>query len=112
MGKRPEQVKNYGIWLRYNSRTGTHNMYKEFRDVTLTAAVTKLYQDMAGRHRVRAHSIQIIRTAVVSGEEVRRFGTKQFVNSKIRFPLTHRVNTPLQKNKRSLFLANRPSTFQ
>ena len=23
------QVKNYGIWLRYDSRTNTHNMYKE-----------------------------------------------------------------------------------
>lgn len=22
------QVKNYGIWLRYDSRTNTHNMYK------------------------------------------------------------------------------------
>ena len=23
------QVKNYGIWLRYDSRTNTHNMYKD-----------------------------------------------------------------------------------
>ena len=23
-------VKNYAIWLRYNSRSGTHNMYKVF----------------------------------------------------------------------------------
>ena len=22
-------VKNYGIWLRYDSRSGTHNMYRE-----------------------------------------------------------------------------------
>merc|ERR1740121_2789364 len=27
----PTKVKNYGIWLRYESRTDTHNMYKEFR---------------------------------------------------------------------------------
>jgi len=29
----PMKVSNYGIWLRYESRTDTHNMYKEFRDV-------------------------------------------------------------------------------
>lgn len=35
-------VNNYGITLRYNSRSGTHNMYKEFRDVTLNDAVQML----------------------------------------------------------------------
>ena len=25
--KKPEKVKNFGIWLRYESRTNTHNMY-------------------------------------------------------------------------------------
>ncbi|OAO14855.1 60S ribosomal protein L18a, partial [Blastocystis sp. ATCC 50177/Nand II] len=29
-----KEVKNYGIWLRYNSRSGTHNMYKEYRDTS------------------------------------------------------------------------------
>lgn len=32
-------VKNFGITVRYNSRSGTHNMYKEFRDTTLCGAV-------------------------------------------------------------------------
>ena len=26
---KPQLVKNYGVWLRYYSRTGQHNMYKE-----------------------------------------------------------------------------------
>ncbi|KAI0223626.1 60S ribosomal protein L20B [Massospora cicadina] len=30
--KKPFVVKNYGIWLRYDSRSGTHNMYKEYRE--------------------------------------------------------------------------------
>lgn len=34
------RVKNYGVWLRYNSRTGTHNMYREYRDLSTAAAVT------------------------------------------------------------------------
>merc|ERR1712226_1453947 len=32
--KDSRSVKNYGIWLRYDSRSGTHNMYREFRDET------------------------------------------------------------------------------
>jgi large subunit ribosomal protein L18Ae len=38
----PNNVKNYCIWLRYDSRSGTHNMMKEFRDVTINACVEKL----------------------------------------------------------------------
>ena len=38
----PEQVKNFGIWFRYDSRTGTHNAYKEYREVSLTDAVNSL----------------------------------------------------------------------
>jgi large subunit ribosomal protein L18Ae len=37
--KKPNLVKNFGIWLRYNSRSGTHNMYKEYRELTRTEAV-------------------------------------------------------------------------
>lgn len=35
-----DRVKNYGIWLRYNSRTGSHNMYREYRDISTNNAVT------------------------------------------------------------------------
>ncbi|CAG8766766.1 16772_t:CDS:2, partial [Racocetra persica] len=61
--KRPLHIKNYGIFLRYDSRSGTHNMYKEYRELTRTDAVTACYQDMAARHRARFSSIQIIRVA-------------------------------------------------
>lgn len=37
-------MKNFGIWLRYQSRTGYHNSYKEYRDVTLNGAVEQMYQ--------------------------------------------------------------------
>ncbi len=42
--KHPTMVKNYGIWLRYQSRTGYHNMYKEYRSTTLNDAVSQMYQ--------------------------------------------------------------------
>lgn len=40
--KNPTTVKNFGIWVRYMSRTGFHNMYKEYRDVTLNGAVEQV----------------------------------------------------------------------
>lgn len=40
--KKPLVVKNFGIVLRYDSRTGTTNMYKEYRDVTRVGAVQQL----------------------------------------------------------------------
>jgi large subunit ribosomal protein L18Ae len=57
--KRPLKVKNFGIWIRYDSRSGTHNMYKEFREMSRTDAVEALYQDMAARHRARFGSIHV-----------------------------------------------------
>ncbi len=42
--KHPTTIKNYGIWVRYMSRTGFHNAYKEYRDVTLNGAIEQMYQ--------------------------------------------------------------------
>uniref|UniRef100_A0A8C0X7S8 Large ribosomal subunit protein eL20 n=1 Tax=Castor canadensis TaxID=51338 RepID=A0A8C0X7S8_CASCN len=52
--KSPLRVKNFGVWLRYDSRSGTHNMYREYRDLTTAGAVTQCYRDMGARHRARA----------------------------------------------------------
>lgn len=60
------KVKNFGIWIRYDSRSGTHNMYKEYREMSRTAAVEALYQDMAARHRSRFRSIHVRLTSALS----------------------------------------------
>lgn len=57
--KKPLKVKNMGIWIRYNSRSGTHNMYKEFRALSRADAVKHMYEDMAARHRARFASIHV-----------------------------------------------------
>merc|ERR1712029_62547 len=106
MEKKPLKIKNFGIWLRYDSRSGTHNMYREYRDLTVTSAVTQCYRDMGARHRARAHSIQIIRVEPVAAE-TRRSLVKQMHDSKIKFPLPSRV----QKSKGSMFKAKRPNTY-
>ena len=105
--RRPTQIKNFGIFLRYSSRSGVHNFYKEFRACTKNEAVQKLYADMAGRHRARNSTIQIISVDTVPNNKVRRDSTKQFLNSKIRFPLAHR-RLRVKRSQRSTFIANRP----
>ncbi|KAJ0233654.1 hypothetical protein HA466_0280070 [Hirschfeldia incana] len=88
--KNPTTIKNFGIWLTYRSRTGYHNMYKEFRDTTLNEAVEQMYTEMASRHRVRFPCIQIIKTATVPAALCKRESKKQFHDSKIKFPSVFR----------------------
>ena len=108
--KNPTFIKNYGIWMRYDSRSGTHNMYREYRDLKLTGAVDQMYSEMAGRHRTRPRSIQIIRTATIKSTESKREHMKQFFNSEIKFPLPHRIMRAPTKSVRATFTAQRPCT--
>jgi len=109
--KNANYVKNYGMWLRYDSRSGTHNMYKEYRETTLTGAVEKMYSEMASRHRARKSSIQIVRTAIVKTADLRRDNTKQFARSGVAFKLLHRIPRPSAKEYRQTFKATKPCTF-
>ncbi|KAF7288530.1 60S ribosomal protein L20 [Mycena chlorophos] len=105
--KKPLKVKNFGIWLRYDSRSGTHNMYKEFRELSRADAVKSLYQDMAARHRARFRSIHILRVVEIEKTaDIRRPYIKQLLEPKLKFPLPHRV-----AKARSTFVAHRPTTF-
>ncbi|XP_049936852.1 60S ribosomal protein L18a-1-like [Nymphaea colorata] len=109
--KNPTKIKNYGIWLRYQSRTGYHNMYKEYRDTTPNGVVEQMYDEMASRHRVGFPRIQIIKTATVPAKLCKRESTKQFNDSKIKFPLVYKkVRSPTRKLK-TTFKASRPNLF-
>merc|ERR1712072_1463169 len=99
MGK-PSQLKNYGIYLRYTSRSGIHNMYKEYRDTTLTSAVGQLYSEMASRHRARNRSIQIIRTCIVADKDAKRENTLHF--------LCHTADHDQPRGTRALSLQRSP----
>ncbi len=105
--KKPNKIKNFGIWLRYNSRSGTHNMYKEFREMSPSTAVTALYREMGARHRARASSIQVIRVEEIPASKCRRTHVTQFHDSKLAFPMPHRVTRQLHKPR---FTATRPHT--
>ena len=108
--KGPTKVKNYGIWLRYESRTNTHNMYKEFRDVTINGAVSQMYSEMAGRHRAHPNTIQIINTATLMASECKREHMTEMPDSKMKYPVIRKM--PLvAKRLRATFTAKRPTTF-
>jgi large subunit ribosomal protein L18Ae len=107
--KHPEKVKNFGIWIRYDSRSGTHNMYKEYREMSRADAVESLYSDMAARHRARFRSIHILRVVELEkSEDIRRPYIRQLLAKDLKFPLPHRIT---KQNTKKVFSASRPSTF-
>mmetsp|Transcript_106899 Transcript_106899/g.168945 ORF Transcript_106899/g.168945 Transcript_106899/m.168945 type:complete len:188 (+) Transcript_106899:67-630(+) len=106
----PTKVKNYGIWLRYESRTNTHNMYKEFRDVTINGAVSQLYSEMAGRHRAQPGSIQIIDTKILKASDCKRDHVTEMHKSDLKFPVIRKMPMAA-KRLRTTFTAKRPMTF-
>merc|ERR1711939_1285713 len=107
--KKPLKVKNFGIWLRYDSRSGTHNMYKENREMSRCDAVVAMYQDMAARHRARFRTISILKVIEVEkADDLRRPYMRQLTTKNLKFTLPHRVPP---KNGKQVFSANRPNTF-
>jgi large subunit ribosomal protein L18Ae len=109
--KNTSHVKTYGITIRYETRNGITNMYREFRDTSLCGAVGRMYQDMAGRHRARAETIHIVSTQKLNkASEVKRSYPGQFYNSKIKFPLLHETVRAPNKALRSTFVSSRPLT--
>lgn len=89
-------------------------MYREYRDVSVNGAVSKMYQDVAARHRSRFSNVQIVRTATVpssmmlQGAKGVRLG--QYMGNNVKFPLHHRVMRPATKAFKKTFVARRPRT--
>lgn len=108
--KSPTRVSNYGVWLRYESRTDTHNMYKEYRDTTINGAISQMTAEMAGRHRAQAGAIQILKTAVIPNSAVRRPHVLQMLPKRVKFPVVRKM--PLvPKAEKQLLRAKRYTTF-
>lgn len=105
------KIKNFGVWIRYKSRSDTVNMYKEYRDVKMTGAVEQMYMEMSGRHRARWSAIQVLKVQTVDDEAVRRPSTQQMMDDKLAFPLPHIRPRPALPSEKATFRANRPVTF-
>eukprot|EP00184_Porphyridium_aerugineum_P004110 CAMPEP_0184693266 /NCGR_PEP_ID=MMETSP0313-20130426/1530_1 /TAXON_ID=2792 /ORGANISM="Porphyridium aerugineum, Strain SAG 1380-2" /LENGTH=185 /DNA_ID=CAMNT_0027151299 /DNA_START=93 /DNA_END=650 /DNA_ORIENTATION=- len=108
----PDTVKNFGVWIRYKSRSDTVNMYREYRDTIKTRAVEQMYLEMAGNHRARWSSIQVLKVQQVADEDIRRPRTLQMMDAEnIKFPLPHKVKRSYFKKHNSPFKAKRPVTM-
>ncbi|GFQ06965.1 60S ribosomal protein l18a-1 [Phtheirospermum japonicum] len=86
-------------------------MYKEYRDTNLNGGVEKIYTEMASRHRVRSHCIQIVKTSTIADMLCKRESTRQFHNSKIKFPLVFRKLRPPTRKLKTTYKASRHNLF-
>ena len=93
----------------YESRTDTHNMYKEYRDTSLNGAVESMYDEMGSRHRVRFPQIQIIKTAIIPDERVKRVNSLQYMEEGLKFPLVQQKMRAPMKSMRTLYKGRRPN---
>lgn len=105
----PTTVSTYGVWVRYISRSGEHNMYKEYRDTSLNGAVESMYDEMGSRHRVRFPQIQIIKTAIIPDERVKRVNSLQYMEEGLKFPLVQQKMRAPMKSMRTLYKGRRPN---
>merc|ERR1711939_1251506 len=110
--KKPDKVSKYGIWLRYDSRSGTTNMYKEYSAPTQNEAVQQMYQEMAGRHRARFSSIHIIKVQELEASKCTRVNIKQYLKANIAFPLPHRITRANKKGFNKGTKAQLPCTIR
>eukprot|EP00826_Nyctotherus_ovalis_P049547 TRINITY_DN6001_c0_g1_i2.p1 TRINITY_DN6001_c0_g1~~TRINITY_DN6001_c0_g1_i2.p1 ORF type:complete len:188 (-),score=50.65 TRINITY_DN6001_c0_g1_i2:163-726(-) len=106
-----KSVKVFGLVIRYQSRTGYHNMYKEYRDTSLCGAISQMYMDMAGRHRARGDTIHVIRTAVIPPGKEKRGEIKIFTEGNPKFPLLNKISRPPIKKYKTFVHAKRPALF-
>ena len=104
-------AKNYGILLKYRSHTGVHNLFKEFRDVSLSGAVNQMYNEIGGNYKCSSERVSIIKTTELSREQlnIRNPRCLQWVDTeKVSYPLWKRSARPTEKKYTKTFAHNRP----
>jgi large subunit ribosomal protein L18Ae len=106
--KKNKNVKNYGIWIRYESKSGITNMYKEYRDVVVNAAVEQMYIEMAGRHKAKWSSIIILRIEELKNKECIRNSIRQFHPHDVKFPVIRNIYRPVLNGINSIFKSKKP----
>ncbi|KAL0219729.1 hypothetical protein P9112_005382 [Eukaryota sp. TZLM1-RC] len=112
-------AKNFVVYVRYNSRSGTHNMRREYRDVTRVGAIEQMCMsflhvfisdaDMASRHRARFSSIHILGIEEVKSSDCRRANVREFHDSGIKFPLVRNIVRSSDRYFRKNFRTERPT---
>ncbi|GKT34762.1 putative multi-domain containing protein [Aduncisulcus paluster] len=109
--KKRTSARNYGLWIRFQSRSGVLNMYREYRDVTMTGAVAQMYGEMAGQHSARFDTIQIVDVKEIAAKECKREKVTAYHDSKLAFPLLRGSKVVRNNKYRGTFSAKRPNLF-
>ena len=110
--KNANQVKTYGMVIKYYSRSGIHNMYKEYRDTSLNGSVSQMYMEMAGNHKALPDDISILRTATLNkAEDIKRNYSWELRQSNLKFPVLKKSIRKSHKKYNSTFAANRPNLY-
>ena len=114
--EKPTSVaRNFGIFLKYRSRTGIHNLFKEFRDVTLKGAVSQMYNEMGGNYRIDAEKVTVINTVELKAEElnVRNPRCLQWNDSaNVAYPLWRKTIRKTHSKYNTTFASNRPAVIK
>ena len=100
-------VRNFGIWIKYDSKNGPINMYKEYRDVSIISAIEQMYLEMAGSYKIRWNSIIILRTEELDESECIKPKVRQFHGVKKSFPVQTLTFRNFAKFGQSNFKASR-----
>ena len=64
-------AKNFGVFLKYRSHTGVHNMFKEFRDVRLAGAIDQMYNELGGNYKASAERVEIVKTTELKKDDLK-----------------------------------------
>ena len=109
--KNTTTAKNYGIYLRYRSNTGFHNLFKEFRATSLKEAVNQMYDEMGGNYKCSSERIQILQAHELNKEQLRLRNPRCLMwndTETIKYPLWKRTARKTDAKYETDFAANRP----
>lgn len=100
--------RTFSTWLCSDSLSGTYNLYWQYRDLITAGAVTQCHWDTGALHRAWAHSIQTMKVEETATSKCHQPSAQQFSDSKIEFPLPHRL---LRHQHKPCCITKRPNTF-
>ena len=114
--EKPTSVaRNFGIFLKYRSRSGIHNLFKEFRDVSLRGAVSQMYNEMGGNYKVNSEKVTVINTVELKSDDlrIRSPRCKQWADStKIAYPLWRKTTRKTNAKYNAVFASQRPAVIK
>ena len=109
------QARNFGIFLKYRSTVGVHNMFKEYRDTSVNGAIDQMYNEMGGNHRVSSERITILTAGEIGRDSLRERKPRALIwadTQNLKYPLWKRNARPSHPKYFSLYHTRRPCVMK